>query len=51
MKKILIILPLLFIITGCNSYIELNELGIINIIGIEKYNNNYKLYTSIIDNV
>ena len=51
MKKIFILLPLLFILTGCNSYIELNELGIINIISIEKNNNDYKLNASIIEDV
>ena len=51
MKKIFILLPLLFILTGCNSYIELNELGIINIISIEKNNNDYKLNATIIENI
>ena len=48
MKKILLIIPILLLLTGCNSYIELNNLGIINKIGIE-HQNNYKLYASIID--
>ena len=47
MKKILIILILLLTI-GCSSYTELNNLGVIHIIGIEKVNNKYKLYASII---
>ena len=51
MKKIIIIISLLFLLTGCNSYVELNDLGIINAIGIEKNNNNYKVYASIIENV
>lgn len=46
MKKILLLFIILFL-TGCNSYVELNNLGVINSIAIEK-NNNYKLYASII---
>ena len=50
MKKIFLIILIPLFLTGCNSYIELNDLGIINKIGIEKENNNYKLYASIIKN-
>ena len=50
MKKI-IILIIILLLTGCNSYIELNDLGIIQIIGLEKIDNNYKLTTSIIEKV
>ena len=49
MKKIFIII-IIFLITGCNSYTELNTLGVINSIGIEK-KDNYKLYASIITNL
>ncbi len=48
MRKILLIL--LFIITGCSKYTELNELAIIKSIGIEK-RDNYTLYLKIIDEV
>ena len=47
MKKIFILLLTLFI-TGCSSYTELNDLGVIHMIGIEKQENTYKLYASII---
>ena len=40
MKKIFLIL-ILFLFTGCSSYIELNDLAIINAIGLEKANNTY----------
>ena len=50
MKKI-IILIIILLLTGCNSYIELNDLGIIQIIGLEKIDDNYKLTTSIIEKV
>ncbi len=43
MKKIIIIFILIFI-TGCDSYIELNDLAIINALGIEKVDNTYKIY-------
>ena len=49
MKKIIFILIILLTITGCNSYIELNDLDIINQIGI-KHLDNYILYASIINN-
>ncbi len=48
MKKLLILIIIIFI-TGCDSYIELNDLAIINTIGLEKENNNYKLYASVVD--
>lgn len=48
MKKIIILTIILFL-TGCNTYTELNDLAIINAIGITKNNNVYKLYTSIIE--
>lgn len=48
MKKYLLLLPILFI-TGCTSYIELNDLAIINAIGIESIENEYHLTASIVD--
>ena len=51
MKKIIILLTFIFLITGCTSYSELNDLAIINAIGIEKEDNYYKLYASIVENV
>lgn len=47
MKKIWILLILIFL-TGCDSYIELNDLAIINAIGIEKNENTYHFYASIV---
>ena len=47
MKKILILL-IIFLTVGCSSYTELNNLGVIHIIGIEKIDNKYQLYASII---
>ncbi len=48
MKKLLILI-LIFMLTGCSSYIELNDLAIINTIGLEKENNIYKFYASIVN--
>ena len=49
MKKFLLIIIFLFLITGCDSYIELNDLAIINTIGIEKVNDKYHILISLID--
>lgn len=50
MKKILILfLSTLFILTGCTNYTELNDLSIINEIGIEKENSIYKVTISVVD--
>ena len=50
MKKIIFIIITCLLLTGCNSYMELNSLGIINKIGIEHFDK-YKLYASIITNL
>ncbi len=47
MKKV-IILIIIFTLTGCNSYTELNSLGVIHSIGIEK-KDSYKLTVSILE--
>lgn len=49
MKKILIIL-LLFLLTGCTKYNDLNDLAIIKSIGIS-FDNEYTLYAEIIDDI
>ena len=51
MKKLLMIILFIFLVTGCNYIEDLNNLGIINGIGIEIENNNYKLYASIIEEI
>ncbi len=52
MKKIIyLLLLLIFLITGCKSYLELNDLSIINAIGIEKINDNYHIYISLINSL
>lgn len=48
MKKILLLISFLLLLTGCN-YTELNNLGIVNTLGIDYKNNNYQVYVSIIN--
>ena len=48
MKNIFILI-IIFLFTGCNSYIELNDLKIINAIGIEKNKENYTFYISLVN--
>lgn len=50
MKKYILLLIIIFL-TGCTSYVELNNLAIINIIGIEKINDDYNLTISLIDKI
>ena len=47
MKKIIILLVLL--LTGCSDYKELNDLAIVNTIGIDKKDNNYKLCLEVLN--
>lgn len=50
MKK-LILLIIILLLTGCSSYIELNDLVVINSIGIEVQNSKYTFYTSIVSEI
>ena len=50
MKKIIYLIPLILFLTGCNSYTELNDLGIILEIGIE-HNDAYKMYANVINSI
>ena len=47
MKKIFILFILL--LSGCSDYKELNNLAIVNTIGIDKKNNNYKLCIEVLN--
>ena len=49
MKKLLILLPLLFILTGCYNYRELNDLAIVSGISISKDKDNYKVVVEVIN--
>ena len=48
MKKLLI-LPLLLLLTACSDYKEVNNLAIINSIGIDYENNNYVITLEVLD--
>ncbi len=48
MKKWIILFSLLFLITGCTSYTELNQMAVVDMIGITKQDNIYHLYLTII---
>ena len=50
MKKTFFLI-ILFFLTGCTAYNELNELAIIKSIGIEKNNDKYILYSLVIDEI
>ncbi|MBQ8891897.1 MAG: hypothetical protein IJ068_03425 [Bacilli bacterium] len=50
MKKLLLLIPIILILTGCNSYVELNDLGVISEIGIEK-DDKYKMYANVIKSI
>ena len=40
-RKFLLICPLFIFIAGCSSYVELNDIGIVNMVGISKNKDNY----------
>ncbi len=50
MKKIIIIL-LIFLLTGCYDYVEINDLAIITGLIIDYKNNEYEVTSQVIDNV
>lgn len=43
MKKVIVLIILLFSLTGCSNYHELNDLAIVSAIGIEKEEEKYKV--------
>jgi len=47
--KLLIIIILSSLLTGCTSYTELSDLSIVNALGIDYYDNNYHLTLSVIE--
>lgn len=49
MKKILFIIPLILLLTGCYNYREINELAIVSGISIAKEGNDIKLTTEVIN--
>ena len=49
MKKILFIIPLILLLTGCYNYREINELAIVSGISITQEGNDIKLTTEVIN--
>ena len=47
--KFLIFIPLIFLLSGCYNYRELNELAIVSAIGISKTDDEYKLTTQVMN--
>ena len=49
MKKIAFLLFFMIFITGCSSYTELNDLGLVSLLGIDYQDNNYQVYVTIME--
>lgn len=49
MKKLFILIPIIFLLTGCYNYREINELAIVSGISITKEGNDIKLTTEVIN--
>ena len=49
MKKIIILIFFMFILTGCYNYNEMNELAIVSTLGIEKERDNFIISASIVN--
>lgn len=49
MKKIFLLLPLLFLLTGCYNYRELNDLAIISGVSVSKVDDTYKITAEIVN--
>lgn len=49
MKKIFLILPILFLLTGCYNYRELNDLAIVSGISVSKEDNTYKITAEVVN--
>lgn len=47
-KKIFILITILLLTTSCNSYTELNDLGITSMLGLDYQNKEFIVYTTII---
>ncbi len=49
MKKIILLLFSILLLTGCSSYTELNDLGIVNLLGIDYKDNNFEVYVKVLE--
>lgn len=49
MKKILLLIPILILLTGCYNYRELNDLAIVSAMSINKENDKYKVTIQVVN--
>lgn len=49
MKKIILLIPILFMLTGCYNYRELNDLAIISGVAVSKEEDTYKITAEIVN--
>lgn len=49
MKKILILIMSILLLSGCTSYTELSDMAIISTIALDKENDNYKIIIQVLD--
>lgn len=49
MKKFIFLIPLIFLLTGCYNYRELNDLAIISGVSISKNNDNYNITVEVVN--
>ena len=49
MKKLLLVLLITTFITGCSSYTELNDLGLVSLLGIDYKDDMYQIYVTIME--
>lgn len=49
MKKIILLLFSILLLTGCSSYTELNDLGIVNLLGIDYKDNNFEVFVKVLE--
>ena len=49
MKKLIFLIPIIFLLTGCYNYRELNDLAIISGVSISKNNNTYNITVEVVN--
>ena len=49
MKKFILIIPLLCLLTGCYNYRELNDLAIISGVAVSKVEDTYKITAEVVN--
>lgn len=49
MKKILLLIPILFLLSGCYNYRELNDLAIVSAVNVSKNKDNYEIVVQVIN--